>query len=49
MKRFLILWITLSVCVSQTAMGWGRIGHDAIACIAACNLTKKAEKRIEKY
>lgn len=27
----------------------GKIGHDAIAYIAECNLTPKAKKNIEKY
>ncbi len=49
MKKVLISWILLSICASQTAMGWGRVGHDAVAYIAECNLTKKAKKNIEKY
>ena len=38
-----------SIIFTQSAFGWGRTGHDAIACIAERNLTPKAKKTIEKY
>lgn len=31
------------------ACGWGRIGHDAVAYIAECNLSPKAQRIAEKY
>lgn len=31
------------------AFGWGKIGHDAVAYIAECNLTPLAKANIEKY
>lgn len=34
---------------STNTFAWGRMGHDAIAYIAECNLTKNAKKNIEKY
>lgn len=49
MKKILILWAVMLIGISQTANGWGRVGHDAVAYIAECNLTKKAKKNIEKY
>ena len=49
MKKTLILLVIVLVGISQTAFGWGRIGHDAVAYIAECNLTKKAKKTIEGY
>lgn len=49
MKRNLFLLVAALVVCSNTAFGWGRSGHDAIAYIAECNLTPKAKKNIEKY
>lgn len=49
MKKILILGAVMLISISQTAFGWGRVGHDAVAYIAECNLTKKAKKNIEKY
>lgn len=49
MKKFIILLTIFSLTLSQQAFGWGRKGHDAIAYIAECNLTKKAKKNIAKY
>lgn len=49
MNRIFILCVAAWMCISQSAAGWGRTGHDAIAYIAECNLTKKAKKNIEKY
>lgn len=49
MKRYLILFLVFSMTLSQQVFGWGRKGHDAIAYIAECNLTKKAKKNIAKY
>lgn len=49
MKKAFILLAILLIGLSQTAYGWGRVGHDAVAYIAECNLTPKAKKNIEKY
>lgn len=44
-----IISIILLVMVSLPSWGFGRIGHDAIAYIAECNLTPTAKKEIDKY
>ncbi|WP_418992111.1 S1/P1 nuclease [Alistipes sp.] len=45
--------ILLSLCVALcaacgSAYGWGRMGHDAVAHIAECNLTPRAKKNLER-
>lgn len=47
MKKFFML--ILLACVALDLFGWGRLGHDAIAYIAECNLTPKAKKIISEY
>lgn len=47
-KNLLILFIAL-VGLCDTAFGWGKTGHDAIAAIAEANLTPRAKRHIEKY
>lgn len=50
MKKLSVCLLTAVLsCWCATAFGWGKIGHDAIAYIAECNLTPKAKKSIEKY
>lgn len=49
MKKCLFLSAAMLLCFCGTAFGWGKVGHDAIAYIAECNLTPKARKHIEKY
>ena len=49
MKRNLLLIAAALVLCCNSAFGWGKMGHDAIAYIAECNLTPKAKKTIEKY
>lgn len=49
MKKAFILLAILFFGLSQTVYGWGRVGHDAVAYIAECNLTRKAKKNIGKY
>ena len=50
MKKLSVCLLTAVLsCWCATAFGWGKIGHDAIAYIAECNLTPKAKKNIEKY
>ena len=49
MKTKLILLACIACCVSRPVFGWGKTGHDAIVCIAECNLTSRAKKNIEKY
>ena len=46
MKRIFILIAVSLFANCGTAFGWGRMGHDAVAYIAECNLTPKALKRI---
>ena len=47
MKKSLLLLGGALVLFSNSAFGWGKMGHDAIAYIAECNLTPKAKKTIE--
>ena len=50
MKRITIVVIlTLFVTISQKALAWSSIEHDAITYIAECNLKSEAKKRIESY
>lgn len=49
MKKLLLLLVAALFCTSGTVFGWGKVGHDAIAYIAECNLTPKAKANIEKY
>lgn len=49
MKRNFLLLAAVLVCSCGTVFGWGKVGHDAVAYIAECNLTPKAKKNIEKY
>ena len=46
MKKSLLLLGGALVLFSNSAFGWGKMGHDAIAYIAECNLTPKAKKTI---
>lgn len=48
MKRFIIVPVVLSLLCVESAFGWGKMGHDAVAYIAECNLTPKAQKRIDR-
>ena len=48
MKKSLLLLGGALVLFSNSAFGWGKMGHDAIAYIAECNLTPKAKKTIDK-
>ncbi|WP_295940444.1 S1/P1 nuclease [uncultured Alistipes sp.] len=49
MKKLAAILLTAVLCCCYgTALGWGKIGHDAIAYIAECNLTPKAKKNVEK-
>ena len=49
MKKLMLLIGSMFLLCSNTAFGWGRLGHDAVAYIAECHLTTKAKKNIEKY
>lgn len=49
MKKSLLLAGATLLLLSNSAFGWGRMGHDAIAYIAETHLTPKAKKTIEKY
>ena len=46
MKRISVIFAAMVVMSCETAFGWGKMGHDAIAYIAECNLKPKALKRI---
>ncbi len=47
-KRLKTFWFIL-LFVAFGSHAFGRIGHDAVAYIAECNLTPKAKSTIEKY
>ena len=47
MKRGLLLLIG-AVFIANSALAWGPKGHDIIAYIAECNLTKKTHKKVTK-
>lgn len=49
MKRFLVLFSFFILVAVSPAFGWGRNGHEAIACIAEHHLTERAKANIEKY
>ena len=50
MKKLSVCLLTAVLsCWCATAFGWGKIGHDAIAYIAECNLTPRAKKNIARY
>lgn len=48
MKKRTLLFAVVASLLAGPAFGWGKIGHDAIAYIAECNLTPRAKKNIEK-
>ena len=48
MKRISIIIAVMLAMSCKTAFGWGRMGHDAVAYIAECNLSPKALKRVTK-
>ena len=47
MKKIVFILMAV-ICFTEFASAWSKTGHDAIAYIAECNLTKKAKKNIEK-
>ena len=49
MKKIALVMAIAAISLSQSAFGWGRVGHDTIACIAERNISPKARKIIEKY
>ena len=49
MKKSLLLLGGALVLFSNSAFGWGKMGHDAIAYIAECNLTPRAKRNIARY
>ena len=48
MKKIVIL-LAIALALPQLAMGWGYVGHKAIAEIAERNLTPKAKANIKRY
>ncbi len=49
MKKIVLIISALLVFTAPAAFGWGKAGHDAVAYIAECNLTKKARRNVERY
>lgn len=49
MKKFLLLAATASVMFAQSAMAWGRLGHEVVIKVAERHLTEKAKANIAKY
>lgn len=49
MKKTLFLLSAALILCFDSAFGWGKMGHDAIAYIANATLQPKAKKTIEKY
>ena len=49
MKKLFTLSIIALFAMGQNALGWGRLGHDAVAYIAECHLKPKAKKNIERF
>lgn len=49
MKAKIALAVSLVIGCAASALAFGRIGHDAVAYIAECNLTPTAKATIEKY
>ncbi|MEG0789237.1 MAG: S1/P1 nuclease [Alistipes sp.] len=49
MKKTIILLVIALCCGLNNVLGWGKLGHDAVAYIAECNLTPKAKKTVEQY
>lgn len=47
MKRNILILLAV-IASTNFAFAWSKSGHDAIAYIAECNLTKKAKKNVEK-
>ena len=47
MKKTLFLLSAALILCFDSAFGWGKMGHDAIAYIAECQLTPKAKITIE--
>ena len=48
MKKTLLLAFA-ALCFVQSALAWGKSGHDAVAYIAETHLTKRAKAVIERY
>lgn len=47
MKR-LVLCALAALCTVPSAFGWGQKGHDVVAYIAECHLTKRAARSVTK-
>ena len=47
MKKTLLLAFA-ALCFVQSALAWGKSGHDAVAYIAETHLTKRAKAVIER-
>ena len=48
-KTIFVTVVLFFVISAQELFAWGRLEHDAITCIAECNLKPKVKKRIESY
>ena len=47
MKR-LVLCALVALCIAPDAFGWGQKGHDVVACIAECHLSRRAARRVTR-
>ncbi len=47
MKR-LVLCALVALCIVPDAFGWGQKGHDVVACIAECHLSRRAARRVTR-
>lgn len=49
MKKAYLILLSLIMSSLHYAAAWNRVGHDAVAYIAECNLTPTAKNNIERY
>ena len=47
MKR-LIICALAALCIIPDAFGWGQKGHDVVAYIAECHLSRRAARRVTR-
>lgn len=48
-QKLRVMFSIIAILISLQSWGFGRIGHDAVAYIAECNLTPVAKAEINKY
>lgn len=47
MKRFVLLAL-IAMCAAPEVFAWGQKGHDVVAYVAECHLSRRAAKRVTK-